>query len=740
VAIAAPARSISQLPTGNGYGFAVYDASGGAIKQFLEHPYRYLHENPTNPDGEGILRRNLVYDTYFGVNVGGTGAWLGNRAPDSVGYVSQSTAIRATAAVAGVTTESYFVAPFGYDGNALIMVLVVTNTSASPQHVTAFSLHNFHMGTATDPNAPGADGEAIAWDQSSQSASETGPGGGAMIYAPIGGADVSSCDASVFATVGGGGTLTQTPSCAGTDIVNAFQKDLGTLAPGDVRTWGVAILFDAAGNAAAARTAWSSFVGAQTADQLLASLLAEQEAARTVPPAGLSTAELAVWRQSESVLRMAQVREPYTDSPRAHGTGMILASLPPGTWHVGWVRDGTYAIDALARTGHAAQAHDALEFFLDADAGRYASYVSNAAYRISTVRYFGDGLEESDFSGQPSRNIELDGWGLFLSAARSYVDATGDTAWLSATTHKGDVVYDAIKAGVADALAQNLEPNGLPIADASIWEVHWANRQHFLFTAVAAANGFCDMATLARRSGHTADIAHYRALHDTAVAAIQTAFVDSHGALGASIEKIAASEAHHDGAAVEAINRAVVDPMSPLAGATLDAMSLLQTAAGGFERVDGSTDPYDISEWLFVDLRTAAAMRRAGRTALPDALLASITAAAEANFDLLPELYNTQASAGPIGAYAGSIPMVGFGAGAYMMTLLDRAGLTEHTDCGLYDLGDSGDGGGGDAGTSGAGHSGCGCRANDTSPATALVLVGAFAWLARRRRAARARS
>jgi hypothetical protein len=81
VAISAgPARAVDPVPsfqylvTGNGHGFSVFDVSAGAIKQYLERPYRYLHADPSNPDGEGIVRRNLVYDTYFGIRAGGQSA------------------------------------------------------------------------------------------------------------------------------------------------------------------------------------------------------------------------------------------------------------------------------------------------------------------------------------------------------------------------------------------------------------------------------------------------------------------------------------------------------------------------------------------------------------------------------------------------------------------------------------------------------------------------------------------
>src|SRR5262245_42038437 len=170
-----PVASFRYLVTGNGHGFQVFDVSAGAVKQYLERPYRYLKANPANPDGEGIVRRNLAFDTYFGVKAGGTAAWLGGRTPSGVGYVDQSNMIRSAAAVGGVTTESFFVAPFGYEGNSLVMLLKVTNTGGSAQSVIAFSMHNFKLGSAPNPDAPDANGEAIAWDASSQTATETGP-------------------------------------------------------------------------------------------------------------------------------------------------------------------------------------------------------------------------------------------------------------------------------------------------------------------------------------------------------------------------------------------------------------------------------------------------------------------------------------------------------------------------------------------------------------------------------------
>jgi hypothetical protein len=730
-----PVASFRYLVTGNGFGFQVFDVSANAVKHYLERPYRYLRANPQNPDGEGIVRRNLVFDTYFGVKAGSTAAWLGGRAATEVGYVAETNMIRSVAPVGGVQTESFFVAPFGYEGNALVMILKVTNTGGSPVPVTAYSIHNFKLGSAPNPDEPGANGETISFDAASGTASETGPGGGAMVYAPIAGADVSSCADNAFQTVAAGSGLTSTPTCNGTDKKNAFAKDLGTLAAGESKWWGVAVLFDETG-AANARSAWSAFLAGRTADQLYTDVLAEWDAWRTPPPPGLDATETVIWRQSEAVLRMGQILEPYQETPRRKNRGMVLASLPPGGWHTGWVRDAIYAIVPLARTGHAAEAKLGMNFFLDADAGYYASFLNDVPYRVSTVRYYGDGQEEADYSGHPTRNIEIDGWGLFLWGARQYVDTSGDIAWLSEPTKKGDLVYDAIKNGVAEPLAANMEEAGMAIADAGIWEVHWGNREHFLYTTATAARGFCDMATLAKRAGKTEDIERYRTLHDKAVVAMETFFIDSNKVLAGSLQRLARGTNYRDGAVVEALVWDLIKADSEIGTATLGAMSFLQTPAGGYKRVEGSQDQYDTDEWILIDLRASAAFRRAGDAAKADQLLAWVTAQGSVNYNLLPELYNTRSQTGQIGAYSGSIPMVGYGAGAYQMTMLDRAGLHEAADCGQLDIGEEPppDGGGDDDGF-GDGRTGlaCACSGGPGAPGTGVLLVCVFAFVMRRR-------
>ena len=154
-------------------------------------------------------------------------------------------------------------------------------------------------------------------------------------------------------------------------------------------------------------------------------------------------------------------------------------------------------------------------------------------------RYFGNGEEEADYSGESTPNIEVDGWGLALWAARQYVDASGDVAWLSEKTRRGPAVYEVLATGVADALAQHREQNGIIKPDSSIWEVHDERKKHFAYTTLAAIRGFCDMATLALRAGRADDVQKYQGYTQKASDGFFASFLDRQGAIAGSVEELA---------------------------------------------------------------------------------------------------------------------------------------------------------------------------------------------------------
>lgn len=663
-------RTLKYVTTGNGFGFQVYNADERKIVEFLEHPYRFLRPRPGQLQADGIIRRDLAWDVYFGVKGGG---WLNAGTGPDPEYLDQSNIIHAPITAGGINTDSYFFAPYGYDGN--LMVAIINGGTAS----SAYLMLNFHLGAGE--SEPGAAGESIQAVGSDGAVMETGPGGGAMIYLGLTGTDHADCS-NAYGKVQAGQDLGDNTSCAGDDQTLGLQKNLTD------GWWAVGIQFiEDATKAAETATALKAWANGRSGEQILTDARTEFEQWRKAPPAGVTKTpeEEKVWRQSETVLRMGQVREPYTDTRKNHG--MMLASLPHGEWHSGWVRDGIYAIVALARTGHAQETKDALNFLLDAApvSGKYGAWFDIPSYRISTVRYFGSGEEDADFSGQSTPNIEVDGWGMMMWAARQYVDASGDVAWLSSPTklQPEKTVYQVLVEGVAEPLAGYLEPNGVVKKDSSIWEVHQGNARHFAYTTLAAARGFCDMAALARRVGNDADAEKYKALYGTVAGGFGSYFKDGNNAFVGSGPGEGKTTARIDASVVEVFTWNIVkDYTQPYVKPTFDLLGQLQVKSGGYKRNDEAQSSYDNHEWILIDLRMADALRRYGNTARADELIKTIVDKAQVNFLLIPELYSAESWDAPIGNYHGSIPMVGYGAGAYMLTLFDREGMIEPHDCG----------------------------------------------------------
>jgi len=511
---------------------------------------------------------------------------------------------------------------------------------------------------------------------------------------------------------------------------------------------------DADGQSAIERV--RTWVAGRTPDQLLADEVSAWQAWTTAPPSGASAAEAADALQAQTQLRMGQVAE------TGGGSGQILASVFPGGWDISWVRDMAYAVVGLVRSGHYAEAKAAIAFQMQAQVGSYQQYVG-APYQISVVRYYGDGTEWSD-SNQYGPNIEFDGFGLFLWELDQYVQASGDTASLAQW-------WPTVKSRVADVLVDLQQANGLISADSSIWEVHWDGQQkHFAYTTITAANGLCSASRLAQAAGDATDVPTYLAAGQKSRDALLPNLRAPDGSLVQSTEALAAGTGYLDAAVMEAIDMGLIDPTLHTAAATLtDIENGLVPASGrGFMRSNAG-DAYSSNEWVFIDLRAARALELQGNTSYSQNLFAWNVDQASDNFGEFSELHDPTTA-----DYAGQSPMVGFGAGAYLLSLYDR-GKPASPTCGAFaseppnpsDAGPAGaeggadgggdgpDGGGGvqrDAGVSpvdedsGVGANqdaphgssgGCGCVLGDAgSTGGALVALAPLALLAFRRRRA----
>jgi GH15 family glucan-1,4-alpha-glucosidase len=690
------------------------------------------------------------------------------------------------------------------------MVLSLKNSGNAPvSGVSAFSLQNYHLGfgrpgVRTDI---GANGESVTI-QPNRDIEERGFAG-VMVTRLVGGASrvgawnqASSPTENVFRVVDS--TMGDVPSKMGDlgvadDWAHAYQVDLGDIAPGQTRWVAIVVAHHGDPFGAAVATGW---IDAYTANKSPEQLLNEERASwetfqrSLVLPKTLSTDEEAVARQSAAVLEMAQMKdkdaflrevlsrdgEPRLSRFRAldggsalpgtvvhRGFGAILASLPPGEWTYSWIRDGAYAAAAMSVLGMTTQSRDALQFYLDAEGGRFQNWnelrpYNMPPYVISLTRYVGFGVEETDFNDY-GPNIEFDGFGLFLWALREHEVRTKDT---SLTDNR----WEEIATKIADPLLALVEPStGLIRKDSSIWETHWNGRERtWTYTSLTAARGLCDAAAIAERKQDMTRAMKYRAGAQALRQAIATRLTDGAGALASNREELQTGSDYFDAAVFDAFAFGLFDPAGRIGRATASGLDKIRVSAGpGWSRNDDRRDhqgkmdlspwgsEYDSAEWVITDVRGSMVLRAQGNASRADSILKWITEHANKNADLIPETFDETT-----GVWKFNAPMVGFGAGVYVLALDHRASGRIDPACGAFfdeqavpDAGSpnppGGSAGGGAAqpsetggGSAGGGGSrpradggvssgkdprGCGCSTSE-----AWLLIGAAPFIIRRRR------
>ena len=215
-------------------------------------------------------------------------------------------------------------------------------------------------------------------------------------------------------------------------------------------------------------------------------------------------------------------------------------------------------------------------------------------------------------------------------------------------------------------------------ADTSIWEERQKDQKHFAFSTAMAIVGLREFAAVARRAGDDAAARQALETRKLLEKGFAAAFIRD-GKLRGTLEPGIKNDI--DGALLPIINFGVVGDPQAISD-TIDRMELLKVASGGYRRVRGTyADPkifeywYEQQEFLFVDFHLAELYRRMGRSAEADAMLQRIVDKSAADHNIVPEMYVAVPCAlfpGKIGDPTGAIPMVGYGAGAYVLHLLER--------------------------------------------------------------------
>jgi GH15 family glucan-1,4-alpha-glucosidase len=625
----------SRLVTGNGFGFAVVSPGNATVTRFYAHPYSFGRPDPKNPLSEGVETANFIKE--LGWTEGGAQASSTQGA--SADYEEDSEVIHARRS----DGEGLIFMPFGLRRPALVV-------SWEPNRAEGQSgaLHvewNRPLKSQREVQMFGVEMHLLKFDGIEES----------MLLIPLGAKRAGPADPQQF--------LAGSLSWALISLENDSELEQ-------------------------AATDFNRWRGGLGPGQLVKREIAELEQWRVKPAVHFTDEqERHLWRQSEVMLRMAQSREPNRPDRAGNvrnNNGLIVAALPDGVYFTPWVRDMACALVAFVRMGHQAEARAGLLAYFNAQpTGKMRAQTAGADYQISVVRYFGDGSEEPFFTEEGATNIEFDDWGLALWVLGEYVRKFDDPHLLNTATYRG-LLYPSARDFVVKPLLANLESYGggeIVAADTSIWEEHQKDKKHFAWSTAMAIVGLKNFAEIARRAGdesaRTNALAHVAQLRKGFAAA----FIRD-GKLHGTLEPGMKNDI--DGALLAIINFGVVtDPA--LVRDTVERMELLKVASGGYKRVRSNyTDPaifeywYEKEEFLFVDFSLAEVDRRLGNAAASDAMLKRIVSKAAADHNIIPEMYVAvpcQLFPGRIGDPTGALPMIGYGAGEYILHVLEREAL-----------------------------------------------------------------
>ena len=619
----------SNLVTGNGFGFAVVSPQTATVTKFYAHPYSFVRPDPKNPLSEGIETANFIKAL----------GWSDGTAQNtSAEYEDDSHVIH----VRSSDGEGVVFMPFGLRHAALI----------------------------------------VSWDPSSAQTQHGQVRGGLHVEwsHPIRSRRVVrmfDTDMQLLKFNGVEESLLLIP-LSPRQITPARQLEYVSTSP----AWAL-ISIESDSDLEQTAREFNAWRAGLTPRELAKREVAELERWRVKPAVHFASEdERHLWRQSEVMLRIAQSREP--NRLGRNSNGLIVASLPDGVWFTPWVRDMAYAAVAFARMGHRDEARAALLAYFNAQpTGKMREQTAGADYQVSVVRYFGDGSEEPFFTMEGNTNIEFDDWGEVLWVLGEYLRQYDDPGLLQTPTHRGRL-YESARDFVAKPLLANLEKydDGLIVAaDTSIWEEHQKDKKHFAFSTAAAIVGLRDFADVARQAGDEATRSDILKQVAQLEKGFNAAFIRD-GELHGTLEEGVKNDI--DGALLAIVNLGVVrDPA--VVRNTVERMELLKVASGGYRRVRSTyTDPaifeywYERQEFLFVDFSLAEVYRRMGRNAEAAAILKRIVDKAAADHYIIPEMYVAvpcKRFPGKLGDPTGALPMVGYGAGAYILHVLEREKL-----------------------------------------------------------------
>ncbi|MFT3843418.1 MAG: hypothetical protein QM725_00045 [Lacibacter sp.] len=380
-------------------------------------------------------------------------------------------------------------------------------------------------------------------------------------------------------------------------------------------------------------------------------------------PVGISAEERKVVEQGVSILKMSQVGEKEI-FPLSHG--QVLASLRPGVWAICWVRDASFAIEAMSKLGMYSEAKKALEFMLQSKpTDQYIHYIHRdgkdygigVPYIISVTRYFGNGREESDYN-ENGPNIEIDDFGLFLTAVYHYVNESGDKEFL--------LKWNNALSVVGNAIVHNINEKKIIRRESGPWEHHLPGKE-FMWTSGVCARGLQLVSSLQKKYG--LPYQQMQEGYQTLLTGIKSnCLIDGKYIKGNATEQNPADHHYFDAATFELFANGLISDkqlfLSHMKEYNLH-NRVNKDPSKGYCRFN-SSDSYENQEWPFAGLRVAVAQNHLGSKTEAKKLIDRITAYAARNNNQVPEILSND-----LGLYRGAIPMVGYGSGVYILAVTD---------------------------------------------------------------------
>lgn len=614
----------SPLVTGNGFGYTVV-ATTGDVTRLYAHPYRYEKANP-DPSKDGFTTPNFVKKL----------SWKGQAPaskPEQIGYINESNVIRVKSSQS--QNEYDYFSPFQLKHNVLIAVNRKGDNDNSDAVLNAVWLH------------PVQTDELLKVQNRNLRLLKFKDVKELLAIVPLDEAKATSLKAKNNAIDGGATAF----------VVLEKKEDLQK-SVGDLLKWQAKL----------------------SGSQLIEREIKDLESWRVKPNVTFkSDAEKTLWRQNETIFKMAQILE--ENNPKRVNHGLILACLPDGVWFTPWVRDMSYALVGLSRMGHLKEARLGIISWMNAHPmALWKKETRNQDYQISVVRYYGDGSEEADYSGLSTPNVEFDDWGLALWAIGEYWNASHDKSLLKEKTYRGNTVYESMRDFIVKPLLVNTDPykDGIIVQkDSSCWEEHQEHKRHYSFSTITAIPGLQAFEKIARemKDEKTANMVSEK------IKALQkgfrAAFV-ADGAVRGLLEVKEQPKTKVDGSSLEAVNFGVLDVKDSrdlkIIDKTIENMSVIKTASGGYKRNTGPSN-YEAHEFLFVDFALVRALQKMGRKEEAAKMFDWLVEKSVLDHGLVAEMYVSETKRdcpGEVGDPAGAIPMVGYGAGLYVMTLAER--------------------------------------------------------------------